>query len=179
MADSFDAAAFLASAKSGTASSSQVLLALRSGHVDVFLDAARAQPSLVNIKGDSDATPLHWLSYLGKTGAIQSILQLGAFIDPLATNLQSPLMWAAIQGHVPVIELLAAHGANVHLKDSLGATALILAIQVPSVTTARVFPVVCSRIHTYAQTYSYAHELPDHPHNLSAAWTLLADATFA
>jgi ankyrin repeat protein len=130
MASEFDPAIFLESARAGLATSHQVLLCLRSGHIDLYLEAARAQSSLVNIKGDSDATPLHWLAFLGKTDAIQVILQAGAFVDPLASNLQSPLMWAAIQGHVPAIELLVAHGANLHLKDSLGATALMLTVQV-------------------------------------------------
>lgn len=108
---------------------SQLLLALRAGRPGPLLDAARQQPGLINMKGESDTTPLHWLAFLGNVEGIREALALGAEVNALAANLQTPVMWAAIQGQLGAIELLSAAGADLRAQDSLGATALILAVQ--------------------------------------------------
>lgn len=41
----------------------------------------------------------------------------------------TPLMWAAVQGHAPVVELLLARGADASVKDPRGTTALLLAAE--------------------------------------------------
>jgi ankyrin repeat protein len=50
-------------------------------------------------------------------------------VDARAANLQTPLMWAAIRGHIELCLLLLENGANHDARDSLGATPLILSVQ--------------------------------------------------
>ena len=50
-------------------------------------------------------------------------------VDSRADNFQTPLMWAAIRGHIEMCTMLLEHGAALEARDSLGATALILAVQ--------------------------------------------------
>eukprot|EP00435_Cladocopium_sp_Y103_P022421 s1651_g5.t1 len=50
-------------------------------------------------------------------------------VDSMAKNLQTPLMWAVLRGHVAVARQLLAAKASLTAKDSLGATALMIAVQ--------------------------------------------------
>eukprot|EP00913_Durusdinium_trenchii_P016208 g15232.t1 len=50
-------------------------------------------------------------------------------VDSVAKNQQTPLMWAVLRGHVPVARTLLAAKASLAVKDSLGATALMIAVQ--------------------------------------------------
>jgi hypothetical protein len=47
----------------------------------------------------------------------------------MANNKQTPLMWAVLRGHTESARILLDGKANVQHKDSLGATALMIAIQ--------------------------------------------------
>ena len=40
--------------------------------------------------------------------------------DSATFNGQTPLMWAALQGHVQICRLLLDNGADIRKKDSLG-----------------------------------------------------------
>ncbi|CAD7701380.1 unnamed protein product [Ostreobium quekettii] len=51
---------------------------------------------------------------------------------------QTPLVWAAKEGHAAVAETLLNHGAAVDLADNVGSTALIFAAQHGHATTAQV-----------------------------------------
>jgi len=74
-------------------------------------------------------TLLHWAALAGEVPFMQRGIDAGAVVDVQAANLQTPLMWAVIRGHVDVARVLIANGANIYHKDSFGATPMILAVQ--------------------------------------------------
>ncbi|MFA6066343.1 MAG: ankyrin repeat domain-containing protein [Candidatus Babeliaceae bacterium] len=64
----------------------------------------------------------------GKTERVQSFLDLGVPVDTPTHNqeIATPLLWAAQEGHLSVVQLLQQNGANIHATTSQGLTALIL-----------------------------------------------------
>ncbi|WNG41341.1 ankyrin repeat domain-containing protein [Archangium violaceum] len=66
----------------------------------------------------------------GDTSRVEALLNM----EPKALGRgdvhgMTPLLWAARQGHVKLVQLLLAHGAEVSARDSRGATALMLAAE--------------------------------------------------
>lgn len=66
----------------------------------------------------------------GDTAAVRALLDANpkAFSRGDAQGM-TPLLWAAVQGHAPVVELLLARGADASVKDPRGTTALLLAAE--------------------------------------------------
>ncbi|MFA6066342.1 MAG: ankyrin repeat domain-containing protein [Candidatus Babeliaceae bacterium] len=62
----------------------------------------------------------------GKKELIQDFLDLGAPIETGA-GLATPFLWAAQEGHLPIVQLLQQNGANIFAINSQKSTALILA----------------------------------------------------
>merc|ERR1719183_1762389 len=56
-------------------------------------------------------------------------LSKGIPVDAQATNLQTPLMWAVLRGHTATVRILLEAKADMRIRDSLGATAMIIGIQ--------------------------------------------------
>ena len=66
------------------------------------------------------------------------LLNVGANINAKETwNGQSALMWAAAEGHVPVVHTLIDHGADIHARSNSGATPLLFAARKGSMTAVR------------------------------------------
>lgn len=76
-------------------------------------------------------TLLHWAALVGSTDFAKEALEHGVDPNVQAQNKQTPLMWATLRGHLPVMKVLLDTKAKVdlHHRDSLGATALMIAIQ--------------------------------------------------
>jgi hypothetical protein len=72
---------------------------------------------------------LHWAALVGNKDFVKLALEKGIPVDTSATNLQTPLMWAVLRGHTATARVLLESKAEIRAKDSLGATALIIAIQ--------------------------------------------------
>jgi hypothetical protein len=73
-------------------------------------------------KGNSG---LHLASYFGLQQTVQSLLEIGAEADARDSHNQSPLSWAARNGHEGVVELLVQRSdVDVNSKDSEGRTPL-------------------------------------------------------
>ena len=107
----------------------QLWLAIRVGRGELFLKTAAANPQLLQSKDDQGNSALHWFAIRGEAKHIQHALSLGATVDVLGLNAQTPLMWAIISGHLDAAQALIRAGANVNSRDSLGATPAILAVQ--------------------------------------------------
>jgi N-acyl-D-amino-acid deacylase len=78
------------------------------------------------------AQPLHLAVWQGDAAMATLLLDLGARIDEPLTmedepSGQTPLMVAADEGSLPLVRLLLARGANVHLRDGEGLTPLMIA----------------------------------------------------
>jgi len=101
----------------------------RKGAFEETLQMTAACPQLWKQADTDGYTLLHWGALTGNELLVKQGLAEGAEADAAAANLQTPLMWAVIKGGVGVARLLLNSGANPHAKDSMGATAFILAIQ--------------------------------------------------
>ena len=66
------------------------------------------------------------------------LLNVGANINAKETwNGQSALMWAAAEGHVPVVHTLIDHGADIRARSNSGATPLLFAARKGSMNAVR------------------------------------------
>eukprot|EP00903_Cladosiphon_okamuranus_P013956 g12978.t1 len=73
---------------------------------------------------------LHKAAFVGSVERTISLLSEGSIgIDELDKHGQTPLMDAAIQGHVTVAGILVSRGANVSIASAKGFTALHMAAQ--------------------------------------------------
>eukprot|EP00747_Dinoflagellata_sp_TGD_P212354 gnl/TRDRNA2_/TRDRNA2_85451_c0_seq4.p1 gnl/TRDRNA2_/TRDRNA2_85451_c0~~gnl/TRDRNA2_/TRDRNA2_85451_c0_seq4.p1 ORF type:complete len:639 (-),score=116.20 gnl/TRDRNA2_/TRDRNA2_85451_c0_seq4:41-1921(-) len=72
---------------------------------------------------------LHWGALVGNVEFIQHAIKAGVNVNAPATNLQTPLMWAVLRGWVPASRCLLDGKATLQVKDSLGATPLMIAVQ--------------------------------------------------
>ena len=89
--------------------------------VKLLLEAG-AEPDL----GDWKA--LHYAAFKGNAATVKLLLSFGAKPDVRAPSQQTPLMLAARNDHLAVVNELLAAGANPALKDAEGHTALDIAI---------------------------------------------------
>ncbi|HEY3433278.1 MAG TPA: ankyrin repeat domain-containing protein [Rhodocyclaceae bacterium] len=67
--------------------------------------------------------PLHYAAYQGNAPVVAYLLENGAEINALASNLQTATMLAAQHGHGDVVTLLKQKGADLGIKDPQGRTA--------------------------------------------------------
>jgi len=104
-----------------------------------FLESAINNFPFVLHSFDGDGQSLlHWAALNNESNATKLLLRAGADIDVLAKKtMQTPLLWATTRGHVDMINLLLSYGANLNHVDSVGANALILAVQYKEILTAR------------------------------------------
>ena len=62
---------------------------------------------------------------LGRTAAVQALLEAGADVNTRNTIRNTPLMLVANWGHTEIVQVLLANGADVHAKNTIGMTACI------------------------------------------------------
>lgn len=74
-------------------------------------------------------TLLHWASLVGNADFVQLALSKKCPVDAKANNMQTPLMWAVLRGHLPAARALLDAKAEIRHHDSLGATPLMIAVQ--------------------------------------------------
>eukprot|EP00921_Rhytidocystis_pertsovi_P000549 GHVQ01001023.1.p2 GENE.GHVQ01001023.1~~GHVQ01001023.1.p2 ORF type:complete len:476 (+),score=81.28 GHVQ01001023.1:4981-6408(+) len=91
------------------------------------------------VRDDGGRSLLHWAALAGNMKVCELLLATAAsantdellksVVNTQCTNGQTPLMWAVINNHLPVICLLLKSGADTSLCDTKGATALLVAVQ--------------------------------------------------
>lgn len=97
-----------------------IMLAAYLGKVDwlselIFAGAQINQPGW---------TALHYAAAIGDEQIIAVLLEHSAYIDAESPNKTTPLMMAARKGDLPPVKLLVQEGADIHLQNALGLTAL-------------------------------------------------------
>lgn len=103
--------------------------ALRNGHISVarqLLEKHKACPTVVDRLG---AQPVHQVAVTGQNEALVFLVkELNVDVNEKATSLQlTALHYAAKEGHVSTLLTLEALGANLHIQDAKGRTALHMA----------------------------------------------------
>lgn len=103
--------------------------ALRNGHISVarlLLDKHKACPTAVDLLG---AQPVHQVAVTGQNEALVFLVkELKVDVNVRATALQlTPLHYAAKEGHTSTVLTLEALGADLHIQDAKGRTALHMA----------------------------------------------------
>ena len=79
----------------------------------------------VNAKDTADITPLHRAAFNGANLIAETLLKAGANVNAAGGRHNSTaLQIAAYRGHVGVVKVLLAHGADLNAVDTLGETAL-------------------------------------------------------
>ncbi|XP_028253733.1 ankyrin repeat domain-containing protein 16 [Parambassis ranga] len=103
--------------------------AVRNGHISVarlLLDKHQASPTAADTLG---AQPVHQVAVTGQDEALQFLVQdLNVDVNQKATNIQlTALHYAAKEGHTSTIKTLLDLGADLHVQDTKGRTALHMA----------------------------------------------------
>jgi uncharacterized protein len=79
---------------------------------------------------NADETPLMHAARAGRVDAVNMLLLAGAQVNARESwNGQSPLHWAAAEGHGAVVEALIAGGADIRQKSNAGSTAFMFAVR--------------------------------------------------
>ena len=107
--------------------------------------SAEMADTLLRAGADPDAarpggeTMLMTAARTGNPHLVRSLVAAGAAVrGTLHFRAQTPLMWAASEGHAGVAQFLIEAGADVHARSVHGTTALLLAARNGDVETARV-----------------------------------------
>ncbi|XP_026219809.1 LOW QUALITY PROTEIN: ankyrin repeat domain-containing protein 16 [Anabas testudineus] len=103
--------------------------AVRNGHISVarlLLDKHQASPTAADILGSQ---PVHQVAVTGQDEALRFLVQdLGVDVNQRATDIQlTALHYAAKEGHTSTIKSLLELGADLHVRDNKGRTALHMA----------------------------------------------------
>ena len=78
-------------------------------------------------KGGYSASPMQEAAYQGNLRAVQLYVQHGAYLDYTEKDGFTPINYAAMESHWDIVEFLLRAGANPHLVDATGRSALIYA----------------------------------------------------
>mmetsp|Transcript_55859 Transcript_55859/g.149522 ORF Transcript_55859/g.149522 Transcript_55859/m.149522 type:complete len:592 (-) Transcript_55859:145-1920(-) len=106
-----------------------IFLLIRQQNFPVALKLLEAYPQHWIATDEEGHSLLHWSALVGSKEFCQKCLANSAPPDTQADNKQTPLMWSALRGHVSVTRLLLDAKVNIQMRDSLGATPLMIAIQ--------------------------------------------------
>lgn len=89
----------------------EMLQASQRGDVGRIRQLLSLDTTLVNAKGASGKTPLHWAAEKNYRELAELLLNLGANINAEISWGMTPLQWAANMGNRDVADVLLAHGA--------------------------------------------------------------------
>ncbi|OHC69006.1 MAG: hypothetical protein A2045_14220 [Rhodocyclales bacterium GWA2_65_20] len=95
------------------------------GAVPAALAQTAAEPGPTAVSSLPDPVSFRVQMELGAIGSAQEWLAAGLPPDFMGDRIGSGLMIAAWEGHIPLMELFAAHGADVNKTNALGETALM------------------------------------------------------
>mmetsp|Transcript_91317 Transcript_91317/g.212402 ORF Transcript_91317/g.212402 Transcript_91317/m.212402 type:complete len:593 (+) Transcript_91317:50-1828(+) len=116
-------------AEDQTPKAKDIFMLARQQNFPVALKLLEAYPHHWLATDEDGHSLLHWGSLVGSRDFCRATLAHGVPVDSVAENKQTPLMWAVLRGHIAVARVLLDSKANLQTRDSLGATALMIAIQ--------------------------------------------------
>lgn len=111
-----------------------IFQAIRESDLSIARELLEVYPQHWTARDEAGHSCLHWTALLGNCDFVADALRHCCPVDAIANNKQTPLMWAIVKGHTPVVRQLIEAEADVRSADSLGATPLMIAAQHPSAT---------------------------------------------
>lgn len=106
-----------------------IFMLARQSNFAVAMKLLDAYPQHWTATDDEGHSLLHWGALVGSKDFCQRAIDSGVPVDSVAQNKQTPLMWAVLRSHMSVTKVLLDAKASLTVKDSLGATPLMIAIQ--------------------------------------------------
>jgi len=102
-----------------------LIIACNNGHEDIVRELLIHGQANINIKDNYGNTPLIWASMRGHVECVELLLNHHGS-DLTITNKQgmNALMIASNYGEIGVVQILLEKGADLHIKDGNGKTAL-------------------------------------------------------
>jgi serine/threonine-protein phosphatase 6 regulatory ankyrin repeat subunit B len=130
------AAILLVGGMATVADAGEIHKAVKDGDVARVTALLVSNPSLVNAKAESDATPLRYAIHFGKGEVVKLLLEKGADVNAKNSIGQTALFEAAAYGQLEVVKLLLDKRASVNFVvhdsaegDDPGCTPLLLAAE--------------------------------------------------
>jgi ankyrin repeat protein len=111
---------------------SPLALAARQANTNILgqLMKAGADPNDTINFINADETPLMHAARAGNVDAVNMLLLAGAQVNARESwNGQSPIQWAAAEGHGAVVEALIAGGADIRQRSNAGTTPFMFAVR--------------------------------------------------
>eukprot|EP00123_Amoebidium_parasiticum_P021232 comp6378_c0_seq1/m.2176 comp6378_c0_seq1/g.2176 ORF comp6378_c0_seq1/g.2176 comp6378_c0_seq1/m.2176 type:complete len:289 (-) comp6378_c0_seq1:626-1492(-) len=105
----------------------KLLEAIGAGKAQLVADALREGASVNAILGHTGSLPVITAAKTPATDVMETLLLHGAAANVVDSKGWSPLHWAAVFNHVPMVQLLCRHGADLHCRTHGGRSALDLA----------------------------------------------------
>lgn len=121
-----------AAASKSAAAARHIFRAVRENNCQLALKLLESAPASWTSRDAEGHSLLHWGSLIGEASLVAQALVRNCPADARCKNQQTPLMWAIIRGHVPIVRQLLEAGAGLRSADSFGATPLTIAVQHPS-----------------------------------------------
>ena len=108
--------------------------------VEYLLDTLKVDVNELSPDGES---ALHVAAIKGNPETARLLLSHGAIVDSRSPSgkqrSMTPLHWATYGGHVEMVKILLQYGADPHLKDETGLTAVDMSIESAHENVLRVF----------------------------------------
>jgi len=95
----------------------EIHVAAEKGDLKKVRSLIAANPSLVNVEGHQNTTPLHWAAAKGRKDVADFLISKKANLEAKDRYGFTPLLTAAQNGQKEVVELLLRHKANIEAKE--------------------------------------------------------------
>lgn len=106
----------------------EIHVAAEKGELAKVRSLIAGNPSLVNVEGNQNATPLHWAAARGRKDIAVFLISQKANLEAKDRYGFTPLLTAAQNGQKELVELLLRHKANIEAKEGTDKTALHWAV---------------------------------------------------
>ena len=102
--------------------------AAKAGDLTRVRELIAADPTIVNLRDDTQKTPLHIAAENGHLDIVQIFICGGVDLNAVDENKNTPLHLAAAGGHSSIVQQLVNAGASVYVQNKEGVDPLVVAV---------------------------------------------------